>query len=155
NLFGSWIIQKMPAAGASPTEWGAYASDPVRGLPVIYVQYRYLEALRKLTTFKNDHSYAEIKADPQLEAELQKLEAEKKRFNTAADWTSMGTAAANTLKGLQYLAEHNYPLAIASFIQAATSVGWVAVQQTPKWLKINPNAKMAIRYSAIALGIAV
>ncbi len=156
NLFGSWLIQRSPGPTEHPiAAWGGYMSDAVRGVPVVIVQYNYLRSLRKLSAFNAKHSYAEIKNDRQLRKTLEELEANKKFWNTWADYTSLGTAVANAFKAAEYFSQSNPVLGVLSVMQAVTSVGWVAVQQTPKWLHINPSTKRIIRYSAIGLGIAV
>ena len=59
---------------------------------MVIVQYRYLRSLRKLSAFKAKHSYAEIKNNEERRKTLEKLEAEKQRWNTWADYTATSVA---------------------------------------------------------------
>lgn len=195
NVLLAWGSKGTPKSG-SLVDWGAYAADPVGTLPASFVQWKYLQALRRMTDFKEQYPYPRT---PDKEAEFQSLEKKRKFWNTMADYTSVASGFRNLLVGFQFAKQGEPHLAAASFTQAMSSFGWVMVQQTPNidragtrlvegfrhlgkgdtgpavrafkearksiagaagqqtptWLKLNPTAKAAIRWSSIGLGIAV
>ncbi|WP_342234488.1 SAM-dependent methyltransferase [Inquilinus sp. OTU3971] len=151
NVLLAWLSKPMPKHG-SWVDWGAYAADPVGVIPATYVQWKYLESLRQLTEFKTQFPYPRTS---EQDAQLARLEKAKAHYNRLADLTSLASAARSLLAGSQHLSAGDHALASATFLQALSSVGWVLVQRTPSWLKIDPKTKAFVRYSAIALGILV
>ncbi|EKF17672.1 SAM-dependent methyltransferase [Nitratireductor pacificus] len=151
NVLLAWGSKGMPKDG-SWADWAAYSADPVGVAPAVWVQWKYLKALREITDYKAAHPYPRT---PEQEEKLAELETKRRKWNTLADFTSLASAARNILVGIGYLKAGDYALASGSFTQALSSIGWVLVQQTPKMLSISPKTKLVMRYSAIALGAAV
>ncbi|RWK12271.1 DUF4781 domain-containing protein [Mesorhizobium sp.] len=159
NMFLNWL--------AKPIEGLTYIADPVRAGPTMVVKGIYLAILSMIDALKKAFPFPR---SPKKEEELQKLDAERKRWNTAGDYMSLFSAASYILGGTYYLLKGNILMASLLFSQAASSIAWVMVQQNPhlkiaeklrlhtdlmEKLEIPTKAKPVIRWSSISLGVVV
>ncbi|RWK28636.1 MAG: LysM domain-containing protein, partial [Mesorhizobium sp.] len=159
NMFFNWL--------AKPIEGLTYIADPVRAVPTMVVKGIYLAILSMIDALKKAFPFPR---SPKKEEELQKLDAERKRWNTAGDYMSLFSAASYILAGIYYLLKGDNLMAGLLFSQAASSIAWVMVQQNPhlkiaeklrlhrdlmEKLEIPTKAKPVIRWSSISLGVVV
>ncbi|WP_292371794.1 hypothetical protein [Mesorhizobium sp.] len=159
NMFLNWLAK--PIGGLT------YPSDPVRAGPTMFVKAIYLAILSKIDNLKKTYPFPR---SPEKEEELQKLDAERKKWNTVGDYMSLFSAASYIMLGTYYAIRGDTVMAGLLYSQAASSIAWVMVQQDPhlkigERLRFNPDlmekleiptkAKPVIRWSSISLGVVV
>jgi hypothetical protein len=127
NILLAWAHKGTPV-NDDLLDWLAYWGDVVQAGPVIVIQKLYLETLQEKREFLTKHPAP--RSDDE-EKEFQKLEAKRKLLNTLADYTSFFSGLRSVFVGIAYVNHGEYGLGVASLLQAVSSFGWVAVQQTP------------------------